>query len=120
MEAAPIRFADILTTSSAVANYHGVPDVTAVHLLDAIAILREEKSLDDLGRAVSPLVPRRPGGGVDARVRDLVQRWWHTLGENVNATLDADTLSTLISELHDLPRSEHGSQALPPRERAGE
>lgn len=109
----PLRFADILTTASAVANYHGVPDVTATHLLDAIAILREEKSLDDLGRPVSPLVPRRPGAGVDPPVRDLVQRWWHTLGEDVNATLTAPALASLTAELHALTRGTRDSPSPP-------
>ncbi len=96
-----VRFADILTTASAVANYRGEVDVTGAHLLDAIAILRQEKGLDDLGRPVSPLVPRRDAG-VEPLVRDLVQRWWRTLGEDVNATLDDASIEFLRDELRTL------------------
>ena len=39
----PLRFADILTTASAVANYLGVAEVSAAHLVESVALLREEK-----------------------------------------------------------------------------
>lgn len=97
----PLRFADILTTASAVANYLGQPTVTARHLLDAVAILREEKDLDDLGRPVSPLVSRAmgPRGDVEPAVRELAQRWFAKLGSSVAAELSSDQLTDLLAEL---------------------
>jgi hypothetical protein len=87
-----------------VANYLGADDVSAAHVLDAIAILSGGKSLEDLGRPVSPLVPRTFERGVEPSVKDLVQRWWHDLGEDVNATLDAAALPLLTAELQALER----------------
>lgn len=81
------------------ANYLGQPAVTAAHMLDAIAILREEKGLEDLGRPVSPLVPRGGQRGVDPEVRDLVQRWWVELGEDMSAELDRVSVERLMEEL---------------------
>jgi hypothetical protein len=99
-----LRFADILTTASAVANYLGQPTVSAAHLLDAIAILRGATSLDDLGRPVSPLLRRatEPGGGVDPAIRELAQRWFAALGASVAAELDVAQLSALVAELEGL------------------
>jgi hypothetical protein len=71
-------------------------------MLDAIAILSGAKNLEDLGRPVSPLVPRRPERGVEPPVKDLVQRWWHELGEDVNATLAPEALERLTAELQAL------------------
>lgn len=71
-------------------------------MLDAIAILREEKGIDDLGRPVSPLVPRPQQPGADERVRDLVQRWWRELGQDVDAELPPAELPRLIAELEAL------------------
>lgn len=100
----PIRFADILTTASAVANYLGDPEVAPHHVLRAVAILRDEASIEDLGRPVSPLV-RRPGGGVDTRVRDLAQRWFAALGSDVHATIDGDELARFLDEVRALSES---------------
>ena len=96
----PLRLTEILTTSSAVANYLGQPDVTAGHMLSAIAILRGEMTMESLGRPVSPLVPRVPGGGgADPRVRELAQRWFAKLGGEVGAALDDVQLASLVEEL---------------------
>jgi hypothetical protein len=96
----PLRLTEILTTSSAVANYLGQPEVTAGHMLTAIAILRGEATLESLGRPVSPLVPRaRGGGGADPRVRELARRWFARLGGDVTAALDDAQLATLVEEL---------------------
>ncbi len=97
-----IRFVDILTTASAVANYLAQPDVTATHMLDAIAILAGEKTLADLGRPISPLVPRGPRGqaaGADPAVRTLVQRWWAELHQDTSAELDVAQTARLRHEL---------------------
>jgi len=95
-----MRFADILTTASAVANYLGEPGVTAAHLLAAIAILRGEKSLDDLGRPVSPLIQRGATSGVvHPPVQVLVQQWFARLGNDVDAELDTAALAEFTAEL---------------------
>ncbi|MFN0146420.1 MAG: hypothetical protein ACKVT1_07925 [Dehalococcoidia bacterium] len=98
-----VRFADVLTTASAIANYHGLPDVTAVHLLDAIAVLRGAKSMADLGRPVSPLVPRSrtAAGGVEPAVKALIQRWHARLG-SPGAVLSEDALAQFAADLHAL------------------
>ncbi|MBE0609887.1 MAG: hypothetical protein IH609_10930 [Dehalococcoidia bacterium] len=97
----PLRLTEILTTSSAVANYLGQPDVTAAHMLSAIAILRGEMTMESLGRPVSPLVPRvRGGGGADPRVRELARRWFARLGGDVGAALDDVQLAGLVGELN--------------------
>jgi hypothetical protein len=99
-----VRFADILTTASAVANYTGDLDVAPSHLLDAIEILAGTKSMEDLGRPVSPLIPRPPGTvpGATPAVRELVQRWFAHTGSDVNVDLDAESLARLQQDLHDL------------------
>lgn len=96
----PLRFADILTTASAVANYLGVAEVSAAHLVESVALLREEKTMADLGPALSPLVRRRPGGGggVEAGVRELVQRWFEELGRDPNAEMDAGAVAAFVGE----------------------
>jgi hypothetical protein len=100
MTSDPIRFADILTTASAVASYLGEPEVTAPHLLSALAILRGESTIDDLGRPVSPLVRRGQGGvSVSPAVRDLAQRWFAELGANVDAALDDQAVERLLADL---------------------
>lgn len=101
----PIRFADVLTTGSAVANYLGEAEVVAVHLVHAIDILKGRMTLEDLGRAVSPLVRRVPpgmGSTVQPAVRDLVQRWYAELGSNHAATMSEAHLTQLRAELERL------------------
>jgi hypothetical protein len=111
---ADLRFTDILTTASAVANYVGSPTVTANHILDAIAILTGEKNMDSLGRGVSPLVRRGPpghAGSADPAIRDLAQRWFAELGNDVTATLPPTSLETLKTELRAL--NAHQDSPLP-------
>lgn len=105
MPAAPtIRFVDILTTAAAVANYLGSGSIEPAHLIDAIAILRDGMPITDLGRAVSPLVPRAPGGPtVGPAARELVQRWYTDLGGHVEATLHAADVDRLLADLSALP-----------------
>jgi hypothetical protein len=95
-----IRFTDILTTASAIANYLGVNEVVAAHLLKAIAILDGTKTMDELGRPVSPLVPRPRGGpSASSAVREFAQRWFAELGSDPLAEIDADALAQLQAEL---------------------
>ena len=98
-----IRFTDLLTTASAVANYHGAADVTAAHLLDAIALLTGAKEMGDLGRPVSPLVPRprTAFGGVDPAAKAIVQRW-HALLGSPGAELSEAELAMFADELEGL------------------
>lgn len=95
---ASLRFADILTTASAVANYLGEAEVTARHVLAAIALLLEETTLEALGRPLSPLVRRPEARGASRPVRELAQRWFAALGD-ANATLDAAQVEALRAEL---------------------
>ena len=99
------RFTDILTTASAIANYLGVNEVTATHLLDAIAIIEGSKQMADLGRAVSPLVPRPQSGPTASNeVREVAQRWFALLGSDPLAEMDCDARSQLQEELTQLTR----------------
>lgn len=99
----PLRLTEILTTSSAVANYLGQPEVTAGHMLSAIAVLRGEMTMESLGRPVSPLVSRiQGGGGAEPRVRELAQRWFARLGGDVGAALDDVQLASFLEELYGL------------------
>lgn len=96
-----IRFVDILTTASTVASYLGEPEITAKHLIEAVAIVRGAKTLDDLGRPVSPMLQRglAASPAVDARLRMVVQRWFDVLGGEVEAELAADSVEQLLAEL---------------------
>jgi hypothetical protein len=99
-----IRFTDILTTASAVANYLGEAEVTAPHVLAAVEILQGVRAMEDLGRPLSPLVRRSPPGqsaGVEPRVRALVQGWFSTLGSG-GAALDSDEVRRFVAELERL------------------
>jgi hypothetical protein len=103
-----LRFADILTTASAIANYLAVPDVTASHLLDAMAILEGKKTLEDLGRPISPLVRRGgpQGAGVEPRALALVQRWFADLGSRADVELTGEQAEALRSDLRALVNDE--------------
>lgn len=111
----PLRFADILTTASAAANYLGGANVAAEHLLYGIAILNREMAIEDLGRAVSPLVRRTPpgmGATVAPAVRQLAQRWFAMLGSNANARITPAQLAELVEELQQLRSSGEESGVL--------
>lgn len=97
-----IRFADVLTTASAAANYLGESAVRPLHLKQAIGILTGALRLEDLGRPVSPLVPRTlPGAGssVQPAVRELAQRWFASLGSDYAALLSDENLQRLRMEV---------------------
>ncbi len=96
----PIRFTDVLTTASAVANYLGAREVTAQHLVEAVDLVTGKKGMEELGRPVSPLVPRPGGQGTAAAtvVRELAVRWYARLGSDPMAVLSAADLVTLREE----------------------
>jgi len=98
-----MRFADILTTASAVASYLGAPEVSAGHMLHAIAIQAGSEALEDLGRPVSPLIPRGPvQAGVAPAVREVVRRWFERLGGDAGAELDEAAIEALSGDLRAL------------------
>lgn len=104
------RFTDVLTTASTVANYLGASEVSAGHLLHAIALLNGEVRMEDLGRGVSPLLQRasqRQIGASDA-VRELAQRWYASLGSDVYAELSDEQLGGLRAELMALVQADRG------------
>jgi hypothetical protein len=98
-----VRFIDILTTASAVADYLGHLELTATDVIEAVAILRDERTLEDLGPGRSPLVRRLPGeGAVSSEVRDLVQLWFDALGRDIEAELDEAGLAAFLGEVREL------------------
>lgn len=103
-----LRLTEVLTTSSAIANYLGAATIDAKHLLLAVDVLLGNSTMDDLGRPISPLVSRatRAGGKVSPALQALAQRWFGELGGDPLATLDHDSLTKLIQELHTLEESE--------------
>ncbi len=101
-----IRYVEVLTTASAVANFLGEPDVQAQHVASAIRILREELTLDDLGRPVSPLIPRRGHGGSSPEVRAFAQRWYGQVGNDPHTELTHGQLEQMLSELDPAPQGE--------------
>jgi hypothetical protein len=107
----PLRFTDILTTSSAVANFQGAALLTAAHVLDAIALLEGAKSLADLGRPV-PAFSRRPGfgdAGAEPGVRAVVQRWFAELNHDYLATFTPDQLQLFRAQIAALIAESTGS-----------
>lgn len=96
----PLRLTEILTTSSAIANFLGEPTIGVSHLLRAIQVLHGELAIADLGRPVSPLVPRgRDAGGVEPQVQELVRRWFASLGNDVAAELSEKQLGEFVTAL---------------------
>ena len=100
-----LRLTEILTTASAIASFVGSADVGPRHMLDAIAVLEGNKRMDDLGRPVSPLIPRGRAGA-DPAVMEIAQRWFAALGSDVEAGLTVSQLEGLRAELVALPRSD--------------
>ena len=107
--------AEVLTTAAAVANYRGESDVCAAHLVDALSVQLGEKNLEDLGRALSPLVRRMPGlsGGATAGVRAFAQRWFEALGNDPHAVVEPEIVARMRLEL-ELLRLEEKTQGGPP------
>jgi hypothetical protein len=103
-----MRFTDILTTASAIANYLGQPDVEAAHLLAAIDVVAGIRSMDELGRPTSPLLRRHgaPAPGSTAGVRSLAQRWFADLASDPQAELDDRQLTTFAAEVREVAARE--------------
>ncbi len=96
----PIRFVDVLTMASAVASYLGASEVAPKHVLDAMAVLEGAVTIEQLGRRVSPLVPKPPGGtGVHERVRKFAQGWVTRPGNDPTCPLGPERLALLRDEL---------------------
>lgn len=106
-----VRLTDVLTTASAVANFQGVRDVRAEHIQAAIEIILGERTLDDLGRPVSPLVSRvtTAGAGATTGVRELAQRWFERQGGDIAYELASDELQALRDEVAALVAEEGSS-----------
>ncbi len=94
-----IRFADILTTASAVANYVGESDVAPAHIEAAVRLLRGQIRMEDLGRPTSPLVRRGAPPGATEEVRAVVQRWFAELAHDANAQLDENAVARFLADL---------------------
>jgi len=95
-----IRFTDILTTATALAHYLGEPEVTPRLLRDSVAILREEKAIEDFGPGRSPFIPRDPmGATVPRTVRELTQAWFHRLGDDPTVELEEGAVDEFLQEL---------------------
>jgi hypothetical protein len=107
-----LRFADILTTASSVANYLGEPAVTAAHLAAAVAVLLGETRVEDLGRPRSPLGRSRQQAGATGEVRAFVQRWFEALG-SADATIEGEMLRMFREEVRiaEQPRKHAGREA---------
>lgn len=103
-----LRLTEILTTSSAVANYLGVPEVSVSHVRQALSLLKGETTLDDLGRPQSPLLARVTGAGKGAEpaLRALAQRWFARLGGDAAAEFDEAQLAEFEAELTALEAGE--------------
>ncbi len=101
-----IRLADLLTTASSLAGYLGERQITLQRLADALAILLGERTFEDFGRPLSPLVPRPGPPEPDAAVLAFARRWHERLGDPF-APLNAIALAQLRAELTagDTPRN---------------
>ena len=94
----PVRFTDVLTMATSITNFLGEGLVEPKHAVLALDVLEGARSLESLGRPLSPLVRRAPGGpAVDDRLKLLVQQWWNDLG----ATPDAELTSAVRRRLRD-------------------
>lgn len=95
-----IRFVDLLTMASAVAGYLGAQELTPEHVVAALDVLEGSVNLEDLGRPVSPLVPKPPGGAAVApRVREFAQGWVTRPGNDPTCPLSAERLALLRDEV---------------------
>lgn len=96
----PIRFTDILTTASSITTYLGEDTVEPRHVMLALEVLEGDQGFASLGRPLSPMVRRRPGGPVvQADLKALVQRWWSYLGATPEAELDPSDRGRLKQDL---------------------
>lgn len=94
-----IRLVEVLTTASAVANFLGETNVSVAHLLTSLQILKGEASMEDLGRPVSPLVPRTGSPGSTPEARAFAQRWYQSVGGDPHAALTPAQVEQMEREL---------------------
>lgn len=101
-----IRFTDILTTATALAQYLGDNEINAFHLAESVGLLRGQRTLDEFGPGRSPLIPRDPGGpAVGAELRDLTQAWFARLGSDPASELEESAVDEFLQELTALDSS---------------
>lgn len=101
-----IRLVEVLTTASAIANYLGEPNVSTEHLRASLRILKGESSMDDLGRPLSPLVPRGASPGSTPGARAFAQRWYQSVGGDPRAELTPAQVEQMERELSSSPGDE--------------
>lgn len=106
-----LRLSDILTTASAVANFIGAREVDPGHILTAIDLLQGTKTLDDLGRPLSPFVSRMTaaGSGATDPMKQLAQRWFARQGADVMYELSPEELAEFRAEAASLAEQPAGS-----------
>jgi hypothetical protein len=98
-----LRFADILSTAAAVANYTRAEEIGASRLIDAIEVLCGRRSMEDLGSPQSPLVAiGRPPASVTLEVQEYVQDWYQRLGSDPHAELSPPLLDEFVAGLRRL------------------
>jgi len=93
-----IRFLDLLTTATAVANFRGSDTVCAEHFEMAADILRGLKSMDESAGPAPPLFSGGGSGAVAPALQELVQDWYRRLGGDPDATIDDDALDVFLAE----------------------
>ena len=82
------------------ASYLGEGVVEVRHVVLALDILQGARTLESVGRPLSPLVRRPPGGpSVEPNLRELIQRWWTELGSDPQAELGATGIATFLAAL---------------------
>jgi len=95
----PLRFTDILTNAAAIATLLGDDDVTARHLGQAVQLLRDEVTVDQLGKPRSPLGRETAQGPrVSPQLQAFVQLWYRELGFAPLAMIDGEQLARFLRE----------------------
>lgn len=95
-----IRFTDILTTSTSVANFLRASLVEKSHMIAAIDLLEEKISPEDLGTP-QPFLGSRPGAGpgVAPEIAAMVRKWWDSLGQDPQAVMSGEKMDAFRREI---------------------